>query len=279
MDQNRLFRKAALEKLASPERLDVLMQVTSPLGWLALLTMAVLLGSIVAWSIFGSMAETVYGEGILLGGDGLREIKATGEGVLESLTVNLTESVKEGQVVGSVLSGSGRSSQILAATAGRVIEVNRKIGDRVQAGDTVARIEPPAAQIQAVVFVDAATGTRIAADKQARVSPSTVKREEYGFMIGTVQSVSDVPVTAERFNSIIPNQALFQDLVGQGSKLEMRATLQADSSTPSGFKWSSSTGPPFKVLSGTRVSVSVVVDQTRPISKVLPFVRKTLGTS
>jgi HlyD family secretion protein len=410
MEQNKLFRKAALEKLASPERLDVLMQVTSPLGWLALLTMASILCAIVAWSIFGSMSEIITGQGILLGGGGLREIKANGEGVLENLTLNLNESVKEGQVVGTVTEGAGedairaaqtefeqasreaqnsrlanaatiagihsniaeqeaeiartngdlersraevarlddmlrqglttrsrlqaaesevrthearltaqratinnfnsqirsyelqtrqaeqrveaaktrlastrrgvvRSTQILASAAGRVIEVNKKTGDRVKPGETVARIEPPGAQIEAIVFVDAATGKRIAAARQAQISPSTVKREEYGFMIGTVQSVSDFPVTAERFNSIISNQSLFQDLIGESAKLEMRTALEADPTTASGFKWSSSTGPPFKVSSGTRVSVSVVVEQKRPISKVLPFVRKTLGTS
>ena len=32
LDPRKLFRKKALEKLSSPERLDVMMQVTSPLG-------------------------------------------------------------------------------------------------------------------------------------------------------------------------------------------------------------------------------------------------------
>src|SRR4051812_39935216 len=119
MEQDRLFRKAALEKLASPERLDVLMEVTSPLGWLALLTMAVLIGSIGAWSIFGSVSEVVNGQGILLGGDGVREITSSGEGAIENLALTLNESVKEGQVVGTVTEGSGRTARILAGTAGR----------------------------------------------------------------------------------------------------------------------------------------------------------------
>jgi HlyD family secretion protein len=407
---NKLFRKAALEKLASPERLDQLMQVTSPLGWLALLTMVAVLAAIIAWSIFGRMSETITGQGILLGGGGLREIKANGEGVLENLALNPNDTVKEGQVIGTVTEGAGedniraseaeleaatreaqnsrlsngatvsglqsniaqqeaegaritadiekaraeqsrlqdmlnqglttlqrvqnaerdvranearliaqrttitnlnaqirsyegqiratdqrveaarlrldatrrgvtRTTQVTATATGRVIEVNKKAGDRVRPGETVARIEPPGSQIEAIVFVDAATGKRITPDREAQISPSTVKREEYGFMVGKVQSVSDFPVTSERFNSIIANQSLFQDLIGQSSKLEMRTMLQADGGTPSGFKWSSSTGPPFKVSSGTRVTVSVVVEQMRPISKVLPFVRKTLGVS
>jgi HlyD family secretion protein len=39
MSQNPLFRKAAIDKLSSPERLDVLMEVTSPAGWVALWTL------------------------------------------------------------------------------------------------------------------------------------------------------------------------------------------------------------------------------------------------
>ena len=34
-----LLRKAAIEKMASPEQLDMAMRVTSPLSWLALATL------------------------------------------------------------------------------------------------------------------------------------------------------------------------------------------------------------------------------------------------
>ena len=48
MSENPLFRKAAIDKLSSPERLDVLMQVTSPNDWIALWTIgAILIGIIV----------------------------------------------------------------------------------------------------------------------------------------------------------------------------------------------------------------------------------------
>ena len=43
MDAKNLFRSAALEKLSSPERLDVMMQITRPAAWMALLALGVLL--------------------------------------------------------------------------------------------------------------------------------------------------------------------------------------------------------------------------------------------
>jgi hypothetical protein len=67
-DPNALFRKAALDKLSSPERLDVLMTVTSPRGWLALLTLAGLLGVLVGWIRYGSIPTRVEGQGMLIRG-------------------------------------------------------------------------------------------------------------------------------------------------------------------------------------------------------------------
>jgi hypothetical protein len=52
-EQERLFRKAALEKLSSPEELDQLMQVTTPQGWLALLGLMVFLVCVVVTGVFG----------------------------------------------------------------------------------------------------------------------------------------------------------------------------------------------------------------------------------
>ena len=113
---------------------------------------------------------------------------------------------------------------------------------------------------------------------EARISPYTVKKEEYGFMKGTVRLVGDYPVTADAANAIVANPTLVGELIGQTAKLEMRATLSPDPKAVSGFEWSSSGGPPYKVESGTRVTVSVVVDRKRPISMILPILRSVSGS-
>src|SRR5262245_52561672 len=94
-----LYRKAALEKLASPERLDVLMQVTSPRGWLALYTMGGVLFALLVWSIFGSIPTRVDGDGILIRGGVLREIRATAPGELVALNVRINDVVQQEQVL------------------------------------------------------------------------------------------------------------------------------------------------------------------------------------
>src|SRR3712207_1951082 len=102
-----MFRKTALDKLASPESLDVLMEVTSPKGWLALLTMGGVLTGVIIWSIFGSIPETVTGTGMLLRGGGLQNLNASGDGTLMKLTLQLNEQVEVGQVVCEIVQTGG----------------------------------------------------------------------------------------------------------------------------------------------------------------------------
>ena len=61
-----IFRQQALDKLASPEQLDLLLEVVSPKGWLGLLGLGALIVCAVVWSVVGSLASRVEGRGILL---------------------------------------------------------------------------------------------------------------------------------------------------------------------------------------------------------------------
>ena len=70
------FRKAALEKLSTPEKLDQLIKVTSPKGWIALITIATIIGTGISWSFFGNIKTKLNVVGVLLGGE-IHEVVAT----------------------------------------------------------------------------------------------------------------------------------------------------------------------------------------------------------
>src|ERR1044071_7917510 len=109
-----LFRQSALDKLASPERLDVLMEVTAGKGWIALATIGRVLAGCVLWGIFGTIPQRIDGAGILVRGGGLRQLRAGGDGTLTKLTINLNDLVKDNQVVGTI-SQIGSSEEIKSA--------------------------------------------------------------------------------------------------------------------------------------------------------------------
>ena len=62
----RIFRKVALERLSSPEQLDQLVPLTSPIGWAAVVAIAAILAAAIGWSIFGTLPTSVQGSGILV---------------------------------------------------------------------------------------------------------------------------------------------------------------------------------------------------------------------
>ena len=117
MSENQnLFRKAALDKLASPERLDVLMHVAAPRDSIAKWTAAALVAAVVLWGVFGSIPERIPGEGQLQGGGGTQQIPAPGEGLLTTITVAENGRVSEGQLIATI-SAVGLQESTQAAEA------------------------------------------------------------------------------------------------------------------------------------------------------------------
>jgi HlyD family secretion protein len=97
-----VFRKVALNRLASPEQIDQLMQVTTPKGWVALAAFGLLILVALVWGVAGSIPEKVSGQGLLIKTGGVLEITALGGGRVTDLSVAPGDSVAEGQVVARV---------------------------------------------------------------------------------------------------------------------------------------------------------------------------------
>ena len=90
-------------------------------------------------------------------------------------------------------------------------------------------------------------------------------------------SVSTLPATPEEIKRIVANDALARQYLDLNPfQVVIEPILDK---TPSGFKWTSSTGPPLEVGSGTDCTIQVVVETRKPISYVIPTVKKTLGLS
>lgn len=71
-----IYRKAALERLSSPEELDSLMQVTTPKGWLALLSLGGLIIVALLWGVFGRVPTKISGQGMILERIGASHLEA-----------------------------------------------------------------------------------------------------------------------------------------------------------------------------------------------------------
>jgi HlyD family secretion protein len=92
-----------------------------------------------------------------------------------------------------------------------------------------------------------------------------------------VTTVSSYPSTPRGMQRVLKNDQLVTALSGGGAPYEVRATLLRDPRTPSGYRWTSSHGPPLTIQSGTLAGAQVIVDRQRPIAAVLPLLRRWSG--
>ncbi len=417
--RNDIFRKVALDRLASPEQLDQLMQVTTPRGWLALLAMGGLLAAAVAWSVFGSIPERVSGQGMLIRSGGVFEVVSQSGGRVTDLSVRVGDAITEGQVVarlsqqetvdqvqqararvaeleakhrqvtafasrdvelqavhlaqqranleqsiaaaettlgalrqrmeneeqlvkqglvtrqtllatvqeheqfrekvraarsdlaqlrvqGEQLRAKAeadaqvslfelsegrrelarleseleRNSQVTSPYTGRVLEVMTEQGSVVDRGVAILTVDlsgKAVKNLEAVVYVPSVHGKKVKPGMEIQIAPSTVRKEEYGYLLGRVTYVSDFPATPQGMQRILKNPQLVTALSGEDAPYEVHADLLPDPGSLSRYRWSSSGGPPIRIQSGTLASANVVLERRRPIVMVIPQLRRHTG--
>jgi HlyD family secretion protein len=179
--------------------------------------------------------------------------------------------------IGELNAKLGENVNILSPYSGRVLEVLANRGDVVNPGTAILSVEVLSENLQAVLFVPASTGKKVQPGMTVRLSPSTVKREEYGSLLGKVTWVAEFPSTSRGMIRLLGNEALVTRLMEQGPPIQVNVALTRDPATPTGYRWSSSRGPNLKISSGTLASGDIVVQQDRPIRLIIPKVREATG--
>jgi len=99
----RLSRQVTLERLSTPERLDALMEVTTPRGWLVLLALVLAVLAAIAWGVFGAVPETVSGRGLMVKRAGLHNVESPAAGVVRDFRLAVGDTVYPDQVLGRLV--------------------------------------------------------------------------------------------------------------------------------------------------------------------------------
>jgi HlyD family secretion protein len=414
----RIFRKVALERLSSPEQLDQLVPLTSPIGWTAVVALAALVAAAIVWSIFGTLPTSVNGSGILVSrgghvfdamasvpgtlidvaklgtvvkkGDRLAalddtelrqnlehaaEVVKEKQADLAGLTRNFAEQIdlkhknalaqrdnlariiaaaekrrafyqdllgKQDKIVqqgfltqrfqeetrrsmdeADQLARSARSdllrldaeesdligrrdlavlgaeqavndarrhaaelkiqleqaTEIVSPLDGVVTEIKARPGTVVAPGKPVLSIETAGRGLELLLYVPPEVGKKVAPGMDVRIEPTTVKKEEYGTLLGKVVAVSDFPMTAEGMASVLQNPQLVTRFMEQGPPYAVRVELVSSPDSASGYRWSGGPGPSVKLSSGTTVRAAITTDRRAPISLLLPLLKGQTGLS
>ena len=294
-----IYREVTLKKLSSPEQLDQLIRLTSPRAWLALAAIGLIISALIIWGFVGSIPTKLEGKGILLNNAGVYSLNSESTGQITDLRFENGDMVKRGDVIARVeqselverinnlLDEDSQSqssieelqeellyrSRIISPISGRIIGLNIQEGSVINKGQVLATFEEfsSTVRLEAVIYVSAEQGGKIKPGMEAQVIPSIVNKEEYGFMLGRVVSVSEYPATSQGMLSTLGSEELVTMLMGEGIPVQVKIDLTPDEETVSGYKWSSHSGPSLAIPSGTLVQGAVIINRERPIAKVIPF--------
>jgi HlyD family secretion protein len=91
-------RQAALERLASPGRLDEMMRVTSAAGWTLFFLCTAVIVAVGIWSVVHRIPERVNGQGLLIPGR-TRAVEAPVSGIITKIFVRPGQPVQNGEKV------------------------------------------------------------------------------------------------------------------------------------------------------------------------------------
>jgi HlyD family secretion protein len=417
--QRTLFREKALEKAASPERLDQAIQVIQPYNWLPLAALGSLVVAGLTWSIVGRIPITATGQGVLTYPSTVIDFQASSSGQLLETKVKVGDTVKKGDVLATIdqaelqkqlqqqraklsdlqaqhqvanslqgqrsvmeqgalaqqrlsfqqqlqsavsmvpthkvrlerrkwLKAQGavtedtvleaqqvyqetvtkvptlkaqlrqidaqiknqseqdyttsasrqnqiqdvkreiaqlemqlqKHSQVVSQYSGRVLEIAATPGQALTPGTRIGTIaaQDSTSKLVGVTFFPDSEGKKLQPGMKVEITPTTVKRERFGGIVGSVTDVSAFPVTKEGVNHLVGNPEVTQALMAKGPQIQVFAALNSDPATFSHFKWSSSKGPQLKVSAGTSTTVRVTVEERAPITFVLPILRSWSGT-
>jgi HlyD family secretion protein len=183
---------------------------------------------------------------------------------------------KEEREVARLEADREETRYLRAPAFGFIAEIYVTPGVAVNYKDSLITLAKDSAGFEMLAFLDPEQGGRIAKGMSAHVVPSTVRKAEYGTMVGEVISVSEAPVSLQEMENLLGNRQLAEAFARNGQPYFSRIKLFQSAHTRSGFQWWSGKGPPFQVSVGTEATVEIVVREQRPISLVIPAVRQLL---
>jgi HlyD family secretion protein len=170
-----------------------------------------------------------------------------------------------------------QNSQVISPIEGRVLEVKVSAGSVLSVGMPIVAIEDEGVKLEAVIYISAERGKDVKPEMQVNLEPSTVKREEFGTMVGKVVTVSEFPMTPQGMTAVLHNDSLVKRFSHDGAPYAATVSLEPDPASFSGYRWAIGKGPPIRLTSGTLMRAEITTRRQRPLDLVLPLIKRLTG--
>ena len=171
----------------------------------------------------------------------------------------------------------GRNTEIMSPIEGRVIEIKVSAGSVLAVGTPVVGIRSEGTTLEAIVYIPADRGKSVRQGMEVRLEPSTVKREEFGTLVGTVMSISEFPITPQGMLAELRNDSLVTRFSRDGAPYAAVVHLERDEATLTGYRWAVGRGPQTRLTTGTLTRAEITTRRQRPLELVVPLFKRLTG--
>ena len=306
--KSQIFSKEALDKLRSPEKLDTMLPITTPISWMGLIAVLVLLFSVVLWSIYGSFTVKADGMGLIMDSAGVMNVSHIASGKISTLHVRPGMVVKKGDLIahmeqatqsaetrmaqyGMGLAASDRdamgrayqydakryqqdvSEDVFSDYDGIIDEVMVDVGSLVQAGTPICSVRTTQNRddLTGLLYIPVEKGKRVEKGMTIQLAPNGVDVSQSGSLIGVVRSVSQYPMTLQGIQQHLGNPQLAQWIIAaqnNSAVMEVTFDLVKDDSSESGYLWTSQVGDHKPITAGSFCTGSIIIERKPPLEKV-----------
>ena len=269
------FRRNAVEHRQEGDRFNRLLVLVGIKGWLSLAAVALLLGASIFWMLTASIPQRVNGHGILLPSSGTITVDAPCSGVISEVLAMEGDILENGDLLARIEPDTGGTSPhaVLATSRASLEAVQVRPGDSVRTGDLLFSLESDTGtnpELQAILYFAPGDGQQIAVGMSADLDPVSTDKEDFGYMLGEVSSVSSYPAASAEIARRINDEDLAREWTANGPLIQVIVTLVPDTGTVSGYRWSSLYGPAITIHAGTLCEGEVITGHRRPIELILP---------
>ncbi len=274
-----LYRKSSLERMASPEQLDKVLTVTSPMSWLALAGITFVLVVTVIWSIVGTIPETITTKGIVSSVVGSNSVYTQDAGTVVSLRVRTGDMVHLGDPVMTYRNSSNQIVTVYSDQVGTVSALTVKMDDTFTPGKDVIRVAPVSQAPQMVVcYVPLAQAKRLERGMEVNITLDALDSNSYGHMVARVVNIDAYPTPREGITSVTgADNYLESAFTKDGAVVAVACELLPDPQTASGYYWSNAKGASVQVQNGSLVTAKIITDEVAPITKLFSKLRDVWG--
>lgn len=275
-----LFRKSSLEKLSNPEQLDRSITITSPMSWVALIGVFLIVVAVVVWSFVGSLPTTITVAGMITDTGNSITVFSDYSGTVVKLSKNVGDKVNADDVIAVVKKVDGKEQEIRSSVGGTITTSLVTENDPIFIGSELVKITPNIDDDQVYVcYVPVTEATGIKEDMKVSLYLMSSDSSKYGYINAKVYCVGSYPVNVQNMSYQLGAENLLADqFLSYGPVVAVVCKIEKDSSTKSGFKWSNEKGKDKLIPNGTFMSAKIVTEEVPPISKLInKFKEKSEG--